>query len=114
AGGERGAGGLERVPGEGFVDLAGQPAHADGADSCLAVERGETAEEEREERVEALALDRVVARLLRELSRGACIASRGCVRLPLRVQARVRRCAVHRCSRDELAVRIRNEDRDGA
>ena len=48
---------------EPLVDLARQAAHADRADAPLAVEHGDAAEEEREERVEARPLDRVVAAL---------------------------------------------------
>src|SRR5207249_9616135 len=91
-----------------------QAAHAHGTYPCLALERGESAEEEREERVEALALDSVLAPVLRQLSRRTRVAPRGGVRLPLRVQARVRCRAVHRRSRDELAVRVRDENRDRA
>src|SRR5207237_8504833 len=87
---------LEGLSGKGLVDLAWQAAHADGTHPCLALERGEPAEEEREERVEALALDHVVAHLLRQLSRRTGVAPRGGVRLPLRVQARVGCRAVHR------------------
>src|SRR5581483_2887933 len=57
--------GLEHEP---LVDFAGQPAHADGADARIAVEHGDSAEEECEERVEARALDGVVASLLGELA----------------------------------------------
>src|SRR5205809_1521149 len=106
--------GVECLPRERFVDLARQAAHADGADPALAVECGEPAEEEREERVEALALDRVVAHLHRQLSRRTSVASRGGVRLPLRAQARVRCRAVYRGRRDKLAVRIRDENGDTA
>ena len=83
--------GLECLPRERFVDLARQAAHADCTHPCLALERGDPAEEEREERIEALALDSVLAHLLRQLSRRTRVAPRGGVRLPLRVQARVRR-----------------------
>src|SRR5438128_2996175 len=106
--------GLECAPGERFVVLARQAAHADGTHACLAVERRDPAEEEREERVEALAFDRVLAHLLCQLSRRARVAPCGGVRLSLRVQARVRCRAVHRRGRDELAVRVRDEDRDRA
>src|SRR4029077_21207982 len=104
--------GLERLPRERLVDLARQTAHPDGAHACLALERGEPAEEEREKRVEALALDGVLTDLLRQLSRRTRVAPRRCIRLALSVQARVRCRAVHSRGRNELAVRIRDEDRD--
>src|SRR5207302_1403162 len=81
--------------------VARQAAHADGTYPCLALERGEPAEEEREERVEALALDSVLAHLLRQLSRRARVAPRCGVRLPPCVQTRVRCRAVHGGGRDE-------------
>jgi hypothetical protein len=99
---------------ERLVHSAWQAAHADGTHPCLAVERGEAAEEEREERVEALALDSVLAHLLGQLFRGTRVAPRRGVGLPLRVQTRVRCGTVHRRSRDELAVRVRDENRDRA
>src|SRR5205823_9394959 len=104
--------GLECAPGECFVELPGQAAHADRAHSRLALERCDAAEEEREERVETLALNSVFAHLLRQFPRRARVAPCGGVRLPLRVQARVRRRAVHRRRRNQLAVRIRDENRD--
>ncbi len=52
-----------------LVDLAGQAADADGADALVALEHRDAAEEEREERVEARPLDRVVLHLLGQLAR---------------------------------------------
>ena len=51
--------------------------------------------------------------LLGELPRRAGIAASRRVGLPLGVQARVGRRAVHRRGGDELAVRVRDEHRDG-
>src|SRR4029077_8948336 len=90
------AGGLDCLPSERFVDLARQAADADGTDPCLAVEGGQSTEEEGEEWVEALTLNGVLVHLFRELPRRARVASRRCVGLPLRIQARVRSRAVHR------------------
>ena len=53
-------------------------------------------------------------RLRRQLSRRAGVASGRRVRLPLGIQPRVRRSAVHRRGRDQLTVRIGDEDGDGA
>ena len=50
--------------------------------------------------------------LLRELARRPRVAPGRRVGLPLRVQARVGRRAVHRRGRDELAVAVGDEDRD--
>ena len=54
----------------------------------------------------------VVPHLLGELARRAGVAARSGVGLPLRVQPRVRRRAVHRRGRDELAVVVGDEDGD--
>ena len=87
----------------------GRPLTPTAPTRTLVLEDGDAAEEEREERVEARALDRVVAHLLRELPRRARVAPGGRVGLALRVQARVGRGAVHRRRRDELAVRVRDD-----
>src|SRR5436190_15532253 len=107
-------GGLERPPCKRLVDFTRQAAHADGADPRLAVEGRQPAEEEREERVEALAFDGILARLRRQLSRRTCVASCRCIGLPVRVQARIRCGTVHGRGCDELAVRVRDENRDRA
>ena len=60
---------VDRGEREPLVVFARQPADADGADADVALEDGDAAEEEREERVEARPLDRVVADLLGELPR---------------------------------------------
>ena len=80
----------------------------------LALEHGDTAEEEREERVEARPLDRVVLHLLGQLAGRAGIAPGRRVGLALGVQPRVGRRAVHRRGGDQLAVGVRDEDRDRA
>ena len=104
------AGRVDRGQREPLVLLARQPADADGADADVPLEDGDAAEEEREERVEARPLDRVVADLLGQLPRRPRIAA-GCgVGLPLRVQAGVGRGAVHRRGRHELAVGVGDED----
>ena len=56
----------------------------------------------------------IVLHLLGELARRARVAAGGGVRLPLGVQARIGRRAVHRGCRHELAVGVGDEDRDGA
>ena len=78
----------------------------------VALEDGDAAEEEREERVEARPLDGVVLDLLCQLARRSRVAPGGRVGLALGVQARVGRCAVHRRGGDELAVRVGNEHRN--
>ena len=103
---------FDRAQRELLVDLAGQPADADRAQPRLAVEDRDAAEEEREERVEARPLDGVVPDLLRQLARRARVAAGGRIRLALGVQARIRGCTVHRRRRDQLAVGVRDEDRD--
>ena len=92
----------------------GRPLTPTAPTRVVALEHRDAAEEEREERVEARALDRVVPDLLGELARRARVAARGGVGLPLGVQARVRGGAVHRRRGDELAVRVGDEDRDRA
>ena len=99
---------------EALVLLTREAAHADRTDALVALEDRDAAEEEREERVEAGTLDRVVLHLLGQLAGRAGIAPRCGVRLALGVQPRVRGRSVHRGGGDELAVRVRHEDRDGA
>src|SRR5258708_28343225 len=83
------AGRVDRAEHELLVDLAGEAADADCADAGLAVEHCDAAEEERELRIEARPLDRVVAHLLGELARRAGVATRCGVCLPLGVEARI-------------------------
>src|SRR3954469_16976517 len=64
----------DRVEHEPLVDLAGQTADADRADAAVAVVDRDAAEEEREERIEACPLDRVVLDLLREPPGGGRVA----------------------------------------
>ncbi len=80
----------------------------------LAVEDGNTAEKEGEERVEARPLDGVCARLLGQLAGRTSVAPRRRVGLALRVQARVGGGAVHRRCRDQLPVRVGHENRHGS
>ena len=89
-----------------------QPTDADGADPRVAVERGDSAEEEREERIEARTLRGVVAHLLRELRCRASVTARRGVRLPLRIEPCVGRRSVHRRGGDELTVIVGDEDGD--
>src|ERR671923_318519 len=104
--------GFDRAPGESVIVLACKAAHADRADAATVLEGRDAAEEEGEERVEAGALDRVVAHLRGECLRRRGIASRRGVCLALRIQARIRRGAVHRRGGHELAVRVGDEDGD--
>jgi len=81
--------GLERLPRERLVDLARQSTDADGNPPVSRLERGEPAEEKREERVEARALDSVLAHL---------VASSLVERASLRAAVYAFRCAFRRVS----------------
>src|SRR4051794_29083833 len=102
---------VDRLAREPLVLLARQAAHTNGADSPLVLQDGDAAEKEREEGVKACPLDGISACLLGKLPRRRSVATRGGVGLALRVQPRVRRRAVHRRRRDQLAVRVRDEHR---
>src|SRR6185312_9337608 len=104
----------DRAPRELLVDLARQAADPNGADTRAVGERRDPAAKEREERVEARPLRGVLAGLRGELGGAPSIAAGGGVRLPLRVQPRIRRGTVHRRRGDDLAVAVRHEDRDRA
>src|SRR5258708_7569331 len=67
---------IDRAQRELLVDLAGKAADADRADLHLSVEDGDSAEEEREERIEAHPLHRIVANLVGEGARRARPAAR--------------------------------------
>ena len=77
------------------------------------VEGRDAALEEREERVEARPLDRVVGDLHRERRGRGRVGARRRVGLPLRVQARVRSGPVHRRRGDQLAGHVRDEHGHG-
>ena len=82
------AGGRDRAACQRVVVHTGKSAHPEGDDAAIALERGDPALEEREERVETRAFRSVDERLLREGRRGGRVAPRRGVRLALRVQAR--------------------------
>ena len=104
----------DRVDREALVHLAGQPAHPDSADPLAVDEDRDAAQEEREERVEARQLGRRARDLLGERPGRRRVAPRRGIRLPSRVEFRVERRAVHANLGDNLAVVVRDDDRDGA
>ena len=87
----------------------GRPLTPTAPTRTLAVEDRNATEEEREERIEARALDCIVGHLLGELARRARVRASGGVRLPLCVQTCVGRGAVHRCGGDQLSVVVGHE-----
>ena len=101
-------------------DSVGSAAAPDGpevraapSDAPIAVEHGNAAEKEREERIEARPLDRVIARLDRKLACRLGVGAGSGVRLALSVPPRIGRGAVHRGRRDDLAVIVGDEHGDG-
>ena len=107
-------GGHDRVERQPLVDLAGEAAHADGADPHAVREQRDAPEEEREERVEARELGRPVGDLLGESARRRGVAPRRGVGLAPGVELGVERSAVHPQRGDDLAVIVGDDDRDGA
>ncbi len=104
---------LERTPREGVVVGPGETADADRSDAVAVLEGGDATLEEREERVEAGSLGRVLPGLRGECSGRRRVAASGRVRLALGVQARVGSGTVHRRRGHDLAVGVGDEDRHG-